>query len=85
MIGKTHRKNSFVYPNITHRSRTEKSCVTTQVMSVKLYLDPAFYYSVFPKFLFLTIANELYCVTSSDWLSLDHAVKNLALTQRGFT
>jgi len=59
--------------------------VTAQMMRVKLYLDPAFYHSVFLQFLFLTIANELYCVASSDWLPLDHAVKNLALTQRGFT
>ena len=75
---------SFILISLIGHVR-KKRCVTTQVMSVKLYLDPAFYHSVFLKFLFLTIANELYCVTSSDWLSLDHAVKNLALTQRGFT
>ena len=64
-------------------SSGEKRCVTTQMLDAKLHLDPAFYHSVFLQFLFLTIANELYCITSSDWLSLDHAVKNLALTQRG--
>ena len=55
------------------------------MMGVKLYLDPTFYHSVFLQFLFLTIANEFYCVARSDWLPLDHAVKNLALTQRGLT
>lgn len=63
----------------------EKRCVTTRMIGVKLYLDPTFYHSVFLQFLFLTIANEFYRIASSNWLSLDHAVKNLALAQRRLT
>ena len=50
-----------------------------------IYLNPAFYHSVFLKFLFLSIANKLDCFTSSDYFSLDHAVKYLTLAEGRFT
>ena len=51
----------------------------------KGYLDPAFYQPVFLKLLFLSIADKFNCVPSSSDISLNHTVKYLALSQRGFT